>query len=168
MTKQSSDAGRAFEKAAQIQTKNLSEPDDAANTLVEAFKCYRKVQPEDAARCLQSAINQYTARGNFRRAATHMQNLAEVYEVELEDQKRAVEAYETAAGWFEQDNAEALANKLFLKVADLAALDGDYLKAIQFFERVAKSAVGNNLMKWSLKDYFLKSGICLLAQGVSS
>ena len=45
-------------------------------------------------------------KGNFRRAATHKQNLAELYEVELQDQKRAMEAYELAAGWYENDNAE--------------------------------------------------------------
>jgi hypothetical protein len=33
--------------------------------------------------------------------------LAEVYEVELGDQKQALEAYEKAAEWFESDNAEA-------------------------------------------------------------
>jgi alpha-soluble NSF attachment protein len=32
------EAGLAFEKAASIQTKNLNEPDDAANTMVECFK----------------------------------------------------------------------------------------------------------------------------------
>lgn len=58
-----------------------------------------------------------------------------------------------------------MANKLYLKVADLAALDGDYYKAIEHFEKVATSSVSNNLMKWSVKDYFLKSGMCLLAVG---
>ncbi|KAI9773753.1 MAG: hypothetical protein M1835_006113 [Candelina submexicana] len=161
--KMGKEAGLAFERAASIQTKNLNEPDDAANTLVEAFKNYRKTDPEDAARVLDAAINHYTMKGNFRRAATHKQNLAELYEVELGDQKRAVESYETAAGWFESDNAEALANKLFLKVADLAALESDYYKSIENYEKVAKSAVSNNLMKWSVKDYFLKAGICHLA-----
>jgi alpha-soluble NSF attachment protein len=68
---------------------------------------YRKSDPEDAVRCLDIAINNYTAKGNFRRAATHKQNLAEVYELEIGDMKRALEAYELAAGWFESDNAEA-------------------------------------------------------------
>ncbi|KAI9893854.1 MAG: vesicular-fusion protein S17 [Vezdaea aestivalis] len=163
MQKQSKEAGLAFERAATIQRDNLNEPGDAANTLNEAFKTYKKTDPEDAARVLKQAIGHYTLTGNFRRAATHQQNLAEVYEVEIGDQKRAVEAYETAAGWYEDDNAEALANKLFLKVADLAALEGDYSKAVQNYEKVAKSAVNNNLMRWSVKDYFLKSGICLLA-----
>ncbi|MCJ1317650.1 hypothetical protein MMC15_002975 [Xylographa vitiligo] len=165
MQKQGKEAGLAFERAASIQTKQLNEPDDAANTLTEAFKVYRKTDPEDAARVLQQAITHYTMKGNFRRAATHQQNLAEVYEVEIGDQKRAAEAYEVAAGWFESDNAEALANKLFLKVADLAALEGDYYKSIENYEKVAKSAMNNNLMKWSVKDYFLKAGICHLATG---
>jgi alpha-soluble NSF attachment protein len=85
----------------------LNEPDDAANTLTEAFKVYRKTDPLDAARCLDIAINHYTAKGNFRRAATHKQNLAECYEVEVGDQKKAIESYELAASWFESDNAEA-------------------------------------------------------------
>lgn len=163
MQKQGKEAGLAFERAAAIQTKNLNEPDDAANTLTEAYKAYRKTDPEDAARVLQQAINHYTSKGNFRRAATQQQNLAEIYEVEIGDPKRAVEAYDTAAGWFEADHAEALANKLFLKVADLAAIAADYYKAIENYEKVAKSSVSNNLMKWSVKDYFLKAGICHLA-----
>ena len=56
---------------------------------------------------LQQAINHYISKGNFRRAATHQQNLAEIYEIELGDEKRAADAYETAAGWFESDHAEA-------------------------------------------------------------
>ena len=46
-------------------------------------------------------------KGNFRRAATQIQSLAELYETELGDQKKALESYELAAGWFENDNAEA-------------------------------------------------------------
>jgi hypothetical protein len=100
------EAGLAFERAAAIQTRNLSEPDDAANTLVEAFKVYRKTDLEDAVRVIDFSINHYTSKGNFRRAATHKQNQAEVYE-EMGDQKRAMEAYDLAASWYESDNAEA-------------------------------------------------------------
>lgn len=66
-----------------------------------------------------------------------------------------------------------LANKLNLKVADLAAIEGDYYKSISKYESVAKSSVSNNLMKCmylgveltmkltmsfegSVKDYLLK------------
>ncbi|RAL17784.1 alpha-soluble NSF attachment protein SEC17 [Aspergillus homomorphus CBS 101889] len=161
--KQNKEAGLAFEKAASIQSQNLNEPDDAANTLTEAFKVYRKTDPEDAARVLSSAIQHYVLKGNLRRAASQQQHLAEVYEVELGDTKKALEAYEKAAEWFEGDNAEALANKHYLKAADLAALEGDYYKAVEHYERIGRSSINNNLMKWSVKDYFLKAGICHLA-----
>lgn len=101
------EAGQTFEKAASIQTRNLKEPDDAANTMIEAFKVYRKDQPEDAVRCLNVAINQYCLKGNFRRAATYKENEGELFETQIGDLKRAAEAYETAAQWYENDNAQA-------------------------------------------------------------
>lgn len=60
----------------------------------------------------------------------------------------------------------SLANKHFLKVADLAAIEGDYYKSISNYERIARQSINNSLMKWSVKDYFLKAGICHLATKV--
>jgi alpha-soluble NSF attachment protein len=76
---------------------------------------------------------------------------------------RALAAFDTAAQWFESDNAEALANKLYLRVADLAALQGDFARSTALFESVAKTSMANNLMRWSVKEYLLKAGICHLA-----
>jgi alpha-soluble NSF attachment protein len=165
MQNQGIEAGKAFEKAAQIQTNNLKEPDDAANTLVDAFKAYRKEDPAAAARCLTVSIDRYCAKGNFRRAAGHKETLGELYETDLGDVKSALKSYEDAAGWYEGDNATALANKLWLKVADVAALEGDYYKAIEKYERVGEQSINNNLMRYSVKEYFLKAGICHLASG---
>lgn len=166
MQKMGKEAGEAFERAASVQRQNLNEPDDEANTLTEAFKAYKKDDPESAARCLDKAIAHYCSKGNFRRAATHKQNLGDLFEVELGDNGRAAAAYEEAAGWYESDNADALANKLWLKTADLVALEGkDYYKAIDLYEKVAKSSISNNLMRWSVKEYLLKAGICHLCTG---
>ena len=136
-----------------------------ANTLQEAYKAYRKTSPQDAARVLEEAIKHYLSKGNFRRAATQKQYLAELYE-EIQDNKEARSAYEDAARWYEDDNAAALANKLTLKAGDLAALDADYTPAIQHFEHVAKQSVSNNLMRFSVKDYLLRAGVCHLASDI--
>lgn len=48
-------------------------------------------------------------------------------------------------------------------MADIAALEKDYYRAIQKFEKVADSSLNNNLMKYSAKDYYLKAGLCTLA-----
>lgn len=163
MQKADREAGQTFEKAAQIQNSKLNEPDDAANTYMDAFKAYTKASPEDAARCAEIAIQQYCKKGNFRRAAGLKEKLGELYELDLGDLKRAVSAYENGAEWYEGDGAAVLANKLWLKVADIAAVDGDYYKAIEAYEKVAQASINNNLMKYSVKDYLLKAGLCHLA-----
>lgn len=53
-----------------------------------------------------------------------------------------------------------------LKVATFAAQLGQYDKAIDKFELVASASLDNQLMKWSLKEYFLKAGLCHIASGV--
>jgi alpha-soluble NSF attachment protein len=55
-----------------------------------------------------------------------------------------------------------------LKVADLAALAGQYQRAIERYESVAKASLNSNLTKWSVKDYFFKAGACYLANKVNT
>jgi alpha-soluble NSF attachment protein len=102
------EAGQALEKAAQMQLKT-DERDDAANTLVEAFKSYRRTDPQDAARVLKQAISLFTGKGNFRRAAGYQFNLAELYEAETElfKPEEALDAYDAAAEWYASDQADA-------------------------------------------------------------
>lgn len=59
-----------------------------------------------------------------------------------------------------------LANKAWLKVAEIAAIHEDYPRAIAKYELVAKNSLGNNLTKWSLKDYFFRAGVCHIANKV--
>ena len=51
-------------------------------------------------------------------------------------------------------------------MADLAALAGQYTRAIDAYEMVALASLNSNLTKWSVKDYYLKSGACYLANNV--
>lgn len=161
--KNGKEAGQCFELAARIHGDKLNEPNDMAQAYIDAAKAYRQTDPEDSARAMSLAVDHYLRSGNFRRAASYKEQLAELYETSIGDVSKARAAYEDAAGWYEDDNAQALANKLFLKAADLAALDKEYPTAIAKYEKVAKTSVNNNLMKYSVKDYLLKAGICHLA-----
>jgi alpha-soluble NSF attachment protein len=75
--------------------------------MIDAFKVYRKDYPKDALRCILSAIERYKQKGNFRRAASHMENAAELLEVELNDRKGAMKLYSDAARFYEEDGANA-------------------------------------------------------------
>jgi alpha-soluble NSF attachment protein len=45
----------------------------------------------------------------------------------------------------------------------MAGLEGDYFQAVENYEKVADSSLDNHLMKYSVKDYWMKAGICILA-----
>lgn len=156
-------AGDAFTKAASYQIKGGSE-DEASNVYVDAYKSYKAgAAPHEAANALVCAVDLFTKKGQFRRAANFKFELGEMYEQDLADFRSAIECFETAAEWYSQDQAIALANKCWVRCADLKALDGQYLEAATVYSQLIKNSLGNRLSQWSLKEYFLKKGLCELA-----
>ncbi|KAF9430763.1 hypothetical protein BGZ76_000721 [Entomortierella beljakovae] len=164
MAKKWKESGDTFIKAGEIQLKN-EEKDEAANSFITASKSYRKSSPHDAISALERAIAILTFKGRFQSAAKHKEDIATIYETELIDLEQAMRSYETAADWYAGESSTALSHKCMLKVATFAAQLGMYDKAIERFEAVASASVDNQLMKWSLKEYFLKAGLCHIATG---
>ncbi|KAI9021021.1 soluble NSF attachment protein [Phycomyces nitens] len=86
--------------------------------------------------------------------------MAEIYESDIVDLERAMEHWEEAAQMYIADDSQAMVNKCLLKVAHFAAQLEQYKSAIDKFETVATASIDNPLTKWSLKEYFLKAGLC--------
>ena len=72
MAKNWDEAGKTFCRIANVHI-NGSNKHDAATNYVDAANCYKKNAPNEAARCLQSAIDIYTDMGRFTIAAKHHQ-----------------------------------------------------------------------------------------------
>ncbi|KAI8366075.1 soluble NSF attachment protein [Radiomyces spectabilis] len=158
-------AGDAFTEAAKLYKKGNSAKFDGSRAYENAAKCYKRNQPADAVFALKEAILLDQEGGNFRAAARHYQEAAELCENDLNDSKEAYESYQKAAELFLADDSPALANKCLLKVAQIAAEMDMYDVAIDKFEQVAAASVDDALLKWSLKEYFLKAGLCHLCTG---
>ena len=60
------------------------------------------------------------------------------------------------------------ANACFKEAADLHAELEQYPQAITRYEEVAKQSLSSPLTKYSVKEYWLRSGLCALALGVSN
>ncbi|KAJ8656448.1 hypothetical protein O0I10_007771 [Lichtheimia ornata] len=162
LSQQWSQAGDAFIEAAKLYQKAGSAKFDGSRAYESAAKCYKRFDPSAAVRALKEAIVLDQESGGFRQAARHYQEAGELYESELNDPRGAYDAYGQAAELFSADESPAMANKCYLKVAQIAADLEMYEEAIEKFERVAASAVDDPLLKWSVKDYFLKAGLCHL------
>jgi alpha-soluble NSF attachment protein len=163
VAKNFNESGRAFLLAAEMNVRTEANH-EAATNCVKASNAFRKSAPDESVRCLQRAIGIYTDAGRFSLAARHQQDIAELYESQLE-LALAIDAYETAAEYFEGENASSAATKCLIKVAGFSAQLERYERAIEIFEHVAAHSLGNNLLKWSARKYFLQGGLCHLAHG---
>lgn len=161
LEKNFSEAGKQFVNAALLQ-KKLNSHNDVANNFIEAYKCYKTSSPTDAIECLLKAIHIFlTQNGQFRRAANFQMDLSELYE-SSGDVENAIENYEKAGDYFSTDQAEALSSKAFSKAADLSAALEKYSKAITLYDNIIQKMAGNNLSRWSLKEYYFKVILCSL------
>jgi len=160
MAKKFDQAGAAYIKAAECQIKAQSKH-EAATNYINAANCFKKNSFVDAVNCFKTAIELYTDEGRFSIAAKHQKELAELYESEM-DFEHAMENFQTAAEYYEGENSNSAANGCLLKVAQYAAQLEKYDKAIEIYEDVARKSLDNNLMKWSVKDYFFRAILCYL------
>mmetsp|Transcript_18538 Transcript_18538/g.54950 ORF Transcript_18538/g.54950 Transcript_18538/m.54950 type:complete len:319 (+) Transcript_18538:47-1003(+) len=188
------DAGACFEKTAQCALKSDS-PHEAATAHTDAANCYKKTDAKGAPptvhtsaplvypcraahpdsrrlpRRAAAAIEQYKEAigihidlGRFPTAAKLQKEIAELHEGEG-NLPLAMEAFQTAADYYQGEENTAQGNQCLLRVAGLASAAGDYQRAIDIYEQVGTAALESNLLKWSVKDYWLKAGICHLATG---
>jgi alpha-soluble NSF attachment protein len=126
--------------------------------LQDAYKSYKDISPPDAIRCLDASIKLYTAKGNFRRAADLMCDLADTYE-KSEDLAKALQCLETAITWYNDENIQATANKARQKAGQLAAMLGDYYKAVTIFVQGAEASMSTGPTgRFIVKTYLFKAG----------
>mmetsp|Transcript_11230 Transcript_11230/g.33288 ORF Transcript_11230/g.33288 Transcript_11230/m.33288 type:complete len:288 (+) Transcript_11230:60-923(+) len=157
------DAGACFEKTAQCALKSDS-PHEAATAHTDAANCYKKTDAKAAIEQYKEAIGIHIDLGRFPTAAKLQKEIAELHEGEG-NLPLAMEAFQTAADYYQGEENTAQGNQCLLRVAGLASAAGDYQRAIDIYEQVGTAALESNLLKWSVKDYWLKAGICHLATG---
>jgi len=160
MSKQWDDAGMAFKKSSEFYLKSQSKH-EAATAYCNAANCYKKSNITEAINCMHKAVEFYTDDGRFSIAAKYQKEIAELWESES-NLERAIEAYQTAADYYEGESSSSSANQCLLRVAEFSAQLENYDKAIEIYEQVASNSLGNNLLKWSVKEYLLRAAICHL------
>jgi len=161
MAKKYDEAGKAFMKVAEAQLK-LDSKHEAATSYASAATCFKKNNAADSVECLKKSVELFTGEGRFAIAAKHQKEIAEIYEAEL-DFEKALEAYQTAADFFEGESSTSQANTCLLKVAQFCGQLENFTKAIELYEQVAKASLDNNLLKWGAKDHLLRALLCHLA-----
>ena len=111
----------------------------AATNFVEAAKCYKKTDREEASQSLLKAIDIYTYMGRFLTAAKHHQTMAEMFEDNVTITETVIHHYQIAADYFKGEEMFSSANTCLEKVAQYAASQGECEKAIKIYVEVSVS-----------------------------
>ncbi|KAJ7293536.1 soluble NSF attachment protein [Mycena rebaudengoi] len=156
------EAGDAFAREAECR-ENCKEQNDAANAWWNAAKAYKRGFPDLAIQALSQTIVHLTKAGRFRQAADREKEIGQIYLQESNDLRKACESYERAGDWYAQEDATATANACYKDAADLHADLEEYPQAIARYEQVANHSLTSALTKYSVKEYWLRSGLCSLA-----
>ncbi|KAI9102229.1 hypothetical protein K1719_023739 [Acacia pycnantha] len=156
-------AGSTYLKLASCHLK-LESQHEAAQAHVDAAHCYKKTNVNEAASCLDQAVNLFCEIGRLNMAARYFKEIAEMYESE-QNIEQATLYYEKAAEFFQNEEVTTTANQCKQKVAQYAAQLEQYQKAIDIYEEVARHSLNNNLLKYGVKGHLLNAGICQLCKG---
>jgi alpha-soluble NSF attachment protein len=157
------EAGEAYRRVAECQ-KNAKSYHEAASSLVNAATCFKKSNVKSAIKALREAVSLYQDEGRFSIAAKQQKEIAELCEKEL-DFEGAIEEYKAAADMFDGEDATSSSNACLLKVALFSAQLERFKEAIEIYEKISAKSIDNNLLKWSVKDYLFRAGLCHLALG---
>ncbi|KAF8971354.1 vesicular-fusion protein SEC17 [Flammula alnicola] len=153
------EAGDAFAREAECR-ELCKEENEAANAWWNASKAYKRGFPDLAIQALTQTIVHLTKGGRFRQAADREKEIGQIYLQESNDLRKACESYERAGS----DKCRT-ANACFKDAADLHAELEEYPQAISRYEQVADNSLSSALTKYSVKEYWLRSGLCALAMG---
>ncbi|OAE31480.1 hypothetical protein AXG93_3128s1170 [Marchantia polymorpha subsp. ruderalis] len=139
----------------------LESKHEAATAFVDAANCYKKTQPQEAIKALNTGVALYMEIGRLSMAAKYLKDIGDIYGKE-EDAQKAMDYYEKAADLYSGEEANSTGNQCRLKVAEYAAELEQYPKAIEIYEVVARQSLDSNLLKYSVKGYLLNAGLCHL------
>ncbi|KAB1224522.1 Alpha-soluble NSF attachment protein [Morella rubra] len=145
-------AGSVFIKLSNCHLKCDSKH-DAATAYVNAANCYKKTSAKGAISCLDQAVNIFLDIGRHNMAAKHLAFSG------------ILEGYERSAELYEFGEASTSANQCKQKVAEFSAQSGQYQKAIEIYEAIARQSINNNLLKYGVRGYLLNAGLCQLCKG---
>ncbi|KAE9408132.1 vesicular-fusion protein SEC17 [Gymnopus androsaceus JB14] len=156
------EAGDCFAREAECR-EQCKETNEAANAWWNAAKAYKRGFPNLAIQALTQTIVHLTKGGRFRQAADREKEIGQIYLQESQDIRKACESYERAGDWYAQEDAAATANACYKDAADLHAEIDEFPQAISRYEQVADHSLTSALTKYSVKDYWLRAGLCALA-----
>lgn len=149
-------AAQAYERAADMSTKNKSEL-EMAEDYQNAAMAYNKANNPRGQELLGQVVDMYDKNGKYTQAAKFCVVCAELGGPE------SLKWYERAVKYYKNDGARATAQELVGKTAELYVKAGQYEEGRKVYEQMAKDMLDDRLGRGGARKIFFMSLLCHLA-----
>eukprot|EP00002_Diphylleia_rotans_P033418 TRINITY_DN7105_c0_g1_i1.p1 TRINITY_DN7105_c0_g1~~TRINITY_DN7105_c0_g1_i1.p1 ORF type:complete len:220 (-),score=48.90 TRINITY_DN7105_c0_g1_i1:1230-1889(-) len=143
----------------------LKEQEQAATCYLQAAHSLKRCDSADASTYYRLAAGIFAELNQTNQSAKLLKEAGEVHEkfLELDD---ALLCYEHAARYFESLQSKSFAIGCLIKVAEISSQLHEFGKAAMIYQKIARDAKGNQVLKWKVKEYLFRAGLMLLCSKV--
>lgn len=155
-------AGEAYNMAAESYGKAGVEYEVEFN-YAAAARAWKQVNLEGACEMYMKARNVAETRGDFRRAAKYLEEIAAI--TEKKNPKDAIPHMNELVDYYNREDNAVSANKYLQKIAMIYIIQQQYSEAAIIFERMARNSIEHSILRWKAADYCFHAVLCTLATG---
>ncbi|KAJ1609450.1 putative vesicle fusion protein [Cryptosporidium canis] len=159
----------SFCRAAELSVKQ-NDLVTASNYYTECGNIMKRLDLQKAIPYFSKAVDLYNKNGRFSQSGKLYKNIAEALESDFQ-YLECCEYYKKAADMFDMDEYSKTAySSCILKYADNFSLcsgrsseASGLLEAVEIYEKEARKALGNSLIKYNAKEYLFKAYLIVLS-----
>jgi alpha-soluble NSF attachment protein len=175
-------------RALYVQAGNAAKAESDYPTSVEAYKRALDLSSEDFEKAqmyeaiassykmfdlphavppLTRAAELHMSQGKWTMASQTLEKVAELYE-QMNDLDNMMKCLKEAHRFLKQEGQKAGANRVQKKMAEILALQHEFMRAQQEYEEMADKTKDDAMLKYGAKDFWLRATMCALCIDVEN
>ncbi|CAF1058303.1 unnamed protein product [Rotaria sordida] len=147
---------------------DLSAEDFEKAQMYEAIaSSYKMFDLPQAVPALTRAAELHMSQGKWTMASQTLEKVAELYE-QMNDLPNMMRCLKEAHRFLKQEGQKAGANRVQKKMAEILALQHEFMQAQQQYEEMADKTKDDAMLKYGAKDFWLRATMCALCIDVEN
>jgi alpha-soluble NSF attachment protein len=141
----------AYKRALEMSTEDY----EKAQMYEAIASSYKMIDVSQAVSPLTRAAEVHMSQGKWTMASQTLEKVAELYE-QLNDLDNMLKCLREAHRFLKQEGQKAGANRVQKKIAEILALQHEFMRAQQEYEEMADRTKDDPMLKYGAKDYWLR------------
>ena len=141
----------AYQRALELSTEDFEKAQmyEAISSSYKMFDLPQAVAP------LTRAAELHMSQGKWTMASQILEKVAELYE-QMNDHEKMIKCLREAFRFLKQEGQKASGNRVQKKIAEILAVQHQFIEAQQEYEEMAEKSKDDAMLKYNAKDFWLR------------